>query len=173
MENLINDLLQHSRVGLKRMCHEAMQPAYVFTEIVTNLGERLYHEHTGLTIFRVLLNLKFNRIFLNKIIYNPLKIEIIFHPKGLPFQVTGYWQAENEGCIINIIDNNIGIPAEHQEKKFNVFQRTQNQEGYPGTRIGLAKVNKISSAIGVEAFVWIRRLEEGIHLTSVCPRIKM
>ncbi len=54
-----------------------------------------------------------------------------------------------------IQDNGIGIPREHHEKIFGLFQRLHDTQTYPGTGIGLALVRKgaerMGGRVGVES----------------------
>lgn len=55
--------------------------------------------------------------------------------------------------IISIKDNGIGIPAEHQERIFGIFQRLHRQEDYPGSGIGLASCKRIIEQYGGR--IWV------------------
>jgi len=51
--------------------------------------------------------------------------------------------AENQDYwIISVSDNGIGFDMKYSERIFEIFQRLQRAEDYPGTGIGLAMVAK-------------------------------
>lgn len=52
-----------------------------------------------------------------------------------------------------IEDNGIGIPPQHHEKIFGLFQRLHDNQTYPGTGIGLALVRKGAERLGGRAGV--------------------
>ncbi len=60
---------------------------------------------------------------------------------------------EDPYVIVSVTDNGIGIPAEYQDKIFNIFQRLHSEEEYPGTGIGLATVRKAVDLLGGK--VWM------------------
>ena len=63
------------------------------------------------------------------------------------------YQNAGDQVVVKVRDNGIGIPAEHQEKIFNIFQRLHSDDEYPGTGIGLATVKKSVNLLG--GAVWV------------------
>jgi signal transduction histidine kinase len=87
---------------------------------------------------RVLLALLFRHL-----IDNALKFNRSPNPRVAvgARRVADHW----EFCVT---DNGIGIPPEHGERIFDLFQRLHVQERYPGTGIGLAICHKIVAMHG-------------------------
>jgi len=67
------------------------------------------------------------------------------------------WAEEARAGMVRVWveDNGIGIPAEFQERIFQVFQRLHTSKDYAGTGIGLAIVKKgmerMGGRVGVES----------------------
>ena len=55
--------------------------------------------------------------------------------------------------MVSVIDNGIGIPSEHYNRIFDMFQRLHSDDEYPGTGIGLSTVKK--SAQLIRGRVWV------------------
>ena len=56
-----------------------------------------------------------------------------------------------------IADNGIGIPAQHRDSVFNIFERLNNRTDYEGSGIGLATCKKIVQNAGGE--IWLESTE--------------
>lgn len=55
---------------------------------------------------------------------------------------------ENDRVLVWVKDNGIGFAMQYQERIFEIFQRLQRQEEYPGTGVGLALVHKALQRMG-------------------------
>jgi signal transduction histidine kinase len=88
------------------------------------------------------------KTLLSQIFSNLLENALTYRRPAVPPRVTVSWQAGAGLAVIRVSDNGIGIPAEHQEKIFHIFQRLHNEDEYPGTGIGLATVKKCVELLG-------------------------
>jgi signal transduction histidine kinase len=56
------------------------------------------------------------------------------------------------GCLLWVRDNGIGFDMKYHDRIFNIFQRLNHSEDYPGTGIGLAIVRKAMERLGGRAW---------------------
>jgi PAS domain S-box-containing protein len=139
MENLINGVLDYSRIGkvliekqltdLKKMLH------YIVETIVPTEGYVVYIADNipEIKIARILFQQIFTNLISNAIKYNdkPIgKIECLY--ESLP----GFHQ-------FTIKDNGPGIAKEYHEKVFKVFQTIEARDKKESTGVGLSIVQKI------------------------------
>jgi signal transduction histidine kinase len=82
-------------------------------------------------------------------------------------------RAEDDGGSVRlwVEDNGIGIPREHQERVFGVFERLHSQELYPGTGLGLAIVRRAIERMGGRS-AWSLRSGGQPLLGPASPRAK-
>ncbi|MEK6753688.1 MAG: PAS domain S-box protein [Chloroflexota bacterium] len=155
MGHLIDDLLNYSRLGRAGVRLEPVSLAGVLAELTKDLKGHIDELHGTISITEGLPDVTGDKTLLNQIFTNLLENAVAYRKVDVPPQVEVTYQIEGEQVIVKVRDNGIGIPAEHQEKIFNIFQRLHSDDDYPGTGIGLATVRKsvelLGGSVGVES----------------------
>ena len=57
-----------------------------------------------------------------------------------------------KNCVVWVRDNGMGFDMKYHDRIFNIFQRLNPGEEYPGTGIGLAIVRKAMERMGGRAW---------------------
>ncbi|WP_022823703.1 ATP-binding protein [Hymenobacter norwichensis] len=165
MENLIESLLQLSRVGRLDLVVEPTDMNELLAEVLDLISPRL--EQTGTTVTvatplptvlcdQVRMREVFNNLLTNAMRYNdrPAKdvevgvvLENMMSPKG---EVNS-----TDFHVFYVRDNGIGIDPKHHENIFKIFKRLHSQEKYGGgTGAGLAIVKKMVEKHG--GALWVQ-----------------
>jgi len=154
MNRLIDDLLQFSRVGRGTVKAERVALAPLLAEIAALFQPRLA-AGGRLEIGAPLADPVGDPRLIRQILVNLIDNAIKYQPAGQAPQVTVSSVASGDTVTIRVTDNGIGIPPEHRETIFNVFQRLHGEEEYPGSGIGLAIAQKaarlMNGTLAVEA----------------------
>ena len=82
-------------------------------------------------------------IQLARVFANLIRNAITFHAPGTTPDVHVSTDRDGPCWRFTFADNGIGIPHEHRERVFGMFQRLHSRDAYPGTGVGLAVVQKI------------------------------
>jgi len=153
MSHLIDDLLQYSRLGRQALRPQPVALGSVLAVLAKDLEPRLAEIGGTLEIAGDLPTLTADKTLLNQIFTNLLENAITYRRPDVPLRLAITWQAEDGAAVIGVRDNGIGIPAEHHQRIFNIFQRLHSDDLYPGTGIGLATVKKSAEMLG--GSVWV------------------
>ena len=151
MQNLINDLLEFSRVTTRGREPEHMDSEFILNQVISIL--EIYIKENKATVSHDTLpevvadSTQLVQVFQNLII-NGIK----FHSKEAP-QICISAEKKASEWIFSVQDNGIGIDPQYSEKIFEVFKRLHNKEAYPGTGIGLAVCKKIVERHGGR--IWV------------------
>lgn len=138
MENLINGILQYSRVGRVYLDKEFIDLNILVDEIV----EEMVPSNFKVNIDKKLPKIYGNKVCIHQLFGNLISNCVKHHDK-------------NEGNIwikyidhgkyyeFSIIDDGPGIPVEFHKKLFQIFQTLKPKDEKEGTGIGLALVKKV------------------------------
>ena len=153
MDNLLHDLLQYSR-----LTREEVPPSLVRLEDVVNeilvvmeseIRSRGFHVEVVSPLGAVFAHLPTVKQILANLIGNSLKFVDASRPLRLRVSTSNH----DNYLRLWVEDNGIGIPPEHHQKIFGLFQRLHDNQSYPGTGIGLALVRKGAERMGGRAGV--------------------
>ena len=151
MSQLINDLLDYSRVGRRGQKIQAVDLNDSFVLQWQICG---YIDEAGASITcEKLPAVEGNEVQLVRLFQNLLGNAIKFRRKEIPVQIHVGCNRQNDNWLVSVRDNGIGIAPEFREKVFLIFQRLHGQKEYPGTGIGLAVCKKIVEQHGGR--IWI------------------
>lgn len=141
MTGLITDLLNHSSIGQRKQlslvdCRELVQ--VVKEDLAIKIKETNATFNIG-TLPKVEGFETELRMLFQNLIMNAIK----FHHPETPPKISIHAKEQENCWKFYIKDNGIGIPDEHMDKIFGVFQRLHSNDKYEGTGIGLAHCKKI------------------------------
>jgi hypothetical protein len=167
MQQLINDLLQYSRVGSQIKGFEPTPMGEVFDWALRNLDTAV--RESGATVTRGELPViqgdagQLLHLFQN-LIANGIK----FRGQAAP-QVEVTAEERPEEWVFRVRDNGIGIEPEFFDRIFVIFQRLHTRDKYPGTGIGLALCKKIVERHGGR--IWVESTKgQGATFVFVLPK---
>lgn len=166
MSSMIEGLLEYSRVNTEGASLSDTDLEQVLDEALANLGLAL--EESGVELRRGALPTlpadagQMQRLFQN-LIGNALKFRAEESPR-----VSIEALRDGERWRISVSDNGIGIPADHAERIFTMFQRLHTREEYAGMGIGLAVCKRIVERHGGR--IWVESVEgEGSRFYFTLP----
>lgn len=156
MQQLINDLLQFSRVGLSPESAVAVDCNQVIDDAIAGLKD-LVDETDALIERDELPTVSGDRNLLGLVFENLLTNALKFRSERRPTVRISASDAGGEWEFA-VSDNGIGIDAQHAQRVFVIFQRLHARDEYPGTGIGLALVKRIVESHGGR--VWLESTDE-------------
>ena len=153
MEQLINDLQNYARLGKKSLEMRPVSLRSIVDAVYSDLKTELIEAGGDFAIVGDLPHLVADETLLRQIVANLLGNSIKYRRINTTLKITLSCEPIGKSYLLKITDNGIGIPKEHWEKIFNVFQRLHSEDKYPGTGIGLANVKKAVTLLGGTIYV--------------------
>jgi PAS domain S-box-containing protein len=141
MQNLINDLLEFSRVATRAREPEPTDCEFLLIQALSNLD--LYIKENKVTVSHDSLpEVMADSTQLIQVFQNLITNGIKFNTERAP-KIHISAEKKDNNWVFSVQDNGIGINPQYFEKIFEVFKRLHKKEEYPGTGIGLAICKKI------------------------------
>ncbi len=138
MEALLDGLLQYSRIGRRES-----EPEYVATAEVVNdvielcvpLDRFQVDVQPGLPEIhapQAVVHLVFRNLLANAVKHHDREHGVIVIE----------WRADEEHVVVTVRDDGPGIPFEHRDRVFQLFQTLQSRDEVEGSGLGLALIKK-------------------------------
>jgi signal transduction histidine kinase len=142
MDTLIQDLLTYSRLSREALPLEPVPLQAAMRAAQAQLSGDLQARDAVLQVEAPLPVVIAHYPVLVQVLVNVLANAITFTAPGVRPVVTVRADRTEDQVRLWIEDNGIGIPAEYQERIFEVFERLHGPDAYAGTGIGLAIVRR-------------------------------
>lgn len=163
MGQLINDLLQLSRIGRIKLEIEKIDFNILLNNIVENLSSQIKEKHVEVVVQPLLPFVKADRKRVYQIFENLIINSLKYGSSGLSPRIDiGYQETDSE-FLFYVKDNGPGISEEYHKKIFGLFQRLENDNR--GTGVGLTIVSRamqihggrvwVDSKLGAGATFWL------------------
>ncbi|MGF1484067.1 MAG: ATP-binding protein [Opitutales bacterium] len=141
MKHLIDDLLTYSRLSARRHEPRDFPMEDAVSTALKNLAMRIEESNAMITINALPRvygdEMRMAQLFQN-LVGNALKF-----CSDEPPVIQINCEDQSHEWVVRVSDNGIGIPQEHHNKIFGIFQRLHGREAYEGTGIGLSVCEKI------------------------------
>jgi PAS domain S-box-containing protein len=149
LDNLLSDLLD-----LDRLRRGFVQPSFRATDIgtlVTQVASSHVSDTHEIDVRVVPAVAEVDAPKVERIIDNLLANAVSHTPAGTPISVRV--ETGSDGVLIVVDDSGPGVPEEHREGIFEIFNRGGDNDGTPGTGVGLSLVAQFTALHGGRAWV--------------------
>jgi signal transduction histidine kinase len=167
MAELIDDLLDLSRIGQSQMVHQQVDLSRLATECGARIAERYPGRQVELTVepgMTALGDLRLLRIAMENLLDNAWKYSA--RAAGATIAV-GSELVDGERRFF-VRDNGVGFDMAYAGKLFGPFQRMHTEAQFPGTGIGLVTVHRILARHGGR--IWAdATVDQGATFTFTLP----
>lgn len=157
MNQLINDLLEFSRLGRKALNKQKVNTQKLVQKVYSQEKDNLKHRKHKFVLNplpEIFADKRMLEIVFTNLLSNAFKYTI---DREMPYVEAGYYQ-EEEKQVFYVKDNGIGFDMKYLDKVFGAFQRLHNEEKYSGSGIGLSIVQRIVNKHGGK--IWVESSPE-------------
>jgi two-component system sensor kinase FixL len=168
MQELINDLLQVSRIGRMELHYERVSINTVLDEVAENAAERIRSTQARFEPAADLPVILADRKRLAQVFENLIGNALKYTAEARDPLVQVFWSDAGSEIHLCVKDNGPGIEPQYHGKIFGLFQRLDS--GKEGTGVGLTIVSRIMQLHGGR--VWVKsQLGEGAEFWLAFPKV--
>ena len=146
MEALIEAILRYSRVGREKTPLKEVEVGNVVEEVLGDLDVR---RSATVTVQEGMPVVRAQRTWLVQIFSNLIS-NAVKYGREENRQVRIGWEDRGETVAFSVEDNGPGVPEEHRQRIFEIFETLGGGDGYESTGIGLTIVQKLVKEAGGE-----------------------
>lgn len=166
MENLINGILEYSRIGRIKTTIEKIDFENMINEVIDSIDPPKsfkFEIQSGLPVFFA------EKIRLEQVFSNLISNAIKHHDKG-EGKIEISYEILNGFFQFTVKDDGPGIPEEYHSKIFEIFNTLKARDKFESTGIGLTIVKKIIENQGGKIFVKSKE-GEGSQFIFTWPKV--
>ena len=152
MQELINDLLEYSRIGTDAERYEDMHLDDILSDVLENLQERIVESKAEISSDD-LPTVHGNPVRMTRLLQNLIGNAIKYQPEDENPKIHVYSAEKDDLWLISVSDNGIGIEEKYSQKIFEPFERLHGKSEYSGTGMGLAICKRIVEDFG--GTIWV------------------
>ncbi len=157
MQSLLDALLDYSRLGKNQDDLRDVNLNDTIFMVIHNLTARMKETNAAI-ISNSLPTVQASSFEMIQLFQNLISNSIKFKREGVPPQIEIRVAETITGdFIFTVADNGIGIPEQHKERVFKIFERLHTRVDYEGSGIGLATCKKIIQSSGGK--IWLESTE--------------
>jgi PAS domain S-box-containing protein len=148
MAELIEDLLDYSRLERRALRTTKLSLKALLRQLVDERAEETRARDAELAIALPFDAISADRDGLGQVLRNLLDNALKFSRDAHPPTVAIGGREDADAWVLWVRDNGIGFDLRFHNRIFEIFQRLQRSEDYPGTGIGLTIVRKAMQRMG-------------------------
>jgi PAS domain S-box-containing protein len=153
MDAMVQDLLEYSRLVREELRLEPIDLGELLREVLSSMESDLSERGASITVREPFPAVLGHRGALIQAVTNLIQNAAKFVRPGKRPEIIISAETKAGTVVLSIQDRGIGVPPEHHDRIFGVFQRLHDEQMYPGTGIGLAIVRKAMERMGGRAGV--------------------
>jgi signal transduction histidine kinase len=153
MSNLINDLLDFSRLGKQALDVKPVSPAHLVQQVLQELEPKLHGRDIKVAV-KKLPSCQADPALLREVFLNLIDNAIKFSAKTAAARIEVGSRIQDGQLVWYVSDNGVGFDMAHYERLFGVFSRLHSVDEFEGTGVGLALVHRVVKRHGGEIWAY-------------------